>query len=171
MLENQNCVDLADFSPFRVVPGGRESGILIIVDHARASLPEAYGALGLGRHELARHIAYDIGIEGLALRLHEALGLPVVHSCFSRLLIDPNRGEDDPTLIMKLSDGAVVPGNAEISTAEADHRIRAFYRPYHEAIAEEIGLQDYQLVLQGMQKIMQKLESEDPAWSLLEGTR
>ena len=40
-----------------------------------------------------------------------------------------------------------------------------------EAIAEEIGLKDYQLVLQGMQKIMQKLESEDPAWSLLEGTR
>jgi predicted N-formylglutamate amidohydrolase len=51
--------------------------------------------------------------------LRRALGVPAVLSCFSRLLIDPNRGEKDPTLIMQLSDGAVVPGNADITHARA----------------------------------------------------
>jgi predicted N-formylglutamate amidohydrolase len=51
--------------------------------------------------------------------LRRRLGVPAVLSCFSRLLIDPNRGEKDPTLIMQLSDGAVVPGNADITHARA----------------------------------------------------
>ena len=45
-------------------------------------------------------------------------------STFSRLLIDPNRGADDPTLVMRLSDGAIVPGNARIDAAEIERRRR-----------------------------------------------
>jgi predicted N-formylglutamate amidohydrolase len=52
----------------------------------------------------------------------------------SRLLIDPNRGEDDPTLIMQLSDGAVIPGNRDLDTAERARRIQRHYHPYHQAI-------------------------------------
>ena len=55
-------------------------------------------------------------------------------SRFSRLLIDPNRGEDDPTLIMRISDGAIIPGNHPISPQEWDRRIALFHRPYHDAI-------------------------------------
>jgi predicted N-formylglutamate amidohydrolase len=62
-----------------------------------------------------------------------------VLGCFSRLLIDPNRGEDDPTLIMKISDGAIVPGNHPISDEEWQNRIRRFHRPYHEAVSETIA--------------------------------
>jgi predicted N-formylglutamate amidohydrolase len=54
------------------------------------------------------------------------------------LLIDPNRGFDDPTLIMKLSDGAIVPGNATIDEAERRHRIGRYWRPYHQAITSEL---------------------------------
>jgi predicted N-formylglutamate amidohydrolase len=57
-----------------------------------------------------------------------------VLSTFSRLLIDPNRGEDDPTLVMRLSDGTVIPGNHPISTQEIEHRLASFYRPYHETV-------------------------------------
>ncbi len=39
------------------------------------------------------------------------------------------------------------------------------------AIAQQIGANDYQALLEGMQKIMQKLESEDPSLSLLDGER
>ena len=46
-----------------------------------------------------------------------ALGAPAVLSNFSRLLIDPNRGLDDPTLVMRLSDGAIVPGNRHLDEA------------------------------------------------------
>ena len=56
-----------------------------------------------------RHIAYDIGAAGVTRRLAALLSCPAVLTTFSRLLIDPNRGADDPTLIMRISDGAVVP--------------------------------------------------------------
>ncbi len=66
--------------------------------------------------------------------LAAALNAPAVLSTFSRLLIDPNRGADDPTLIMRLSDGAVLPGNANVDEAERARRIARFYAPYHAAI-------------------------------------
>ena len=52
------------------------------------------------------------GAAELTRRLAADARAPAVLSTFSRLLIDANRGEDDPTLIMRLSDGAIVPGNA-----------------------------------------------------------
>ena len=57
---------------------------------------------------------------------------------FSRLLIDPNRGLDDPTLIMRISDGAAVPGNRDVDEAERQRRIARFHAPYHRAVAEAI---------------------------------
>ena len=56
----------------------------------------------------------------------------------SRLVIDANRGDDDPTLVMRLSDGAVIPGNARIDAGERARRIEAYWRPYDRAIRETI---------------------------------
>ena len=66
------------------------------------------------REALDRHIAYDIGAAEVTRALAALLGAPAVLSTYSRLLIDPNRGLDDPTLVMRYSDGAIVPGNAYI---------------------------------------------------------
>ena len=63
---------------------------------------------------------------------------PAVLTTFSRLLIDPNRGADDPTLVMRLSDGAIVPGNARIDEAEIDYRRRTFWQPYRDAVRATI---------------------------------
>ena len=82
--------------------------------HSR-DLPEDYGDLGLPAREFDRHIAYDIGVEAVTRELAAWLGVPAVLANFSRLLIDPNRGEDDPTLIRQLYDGTVVPGNYPMS--------------------------------------------------------
>jgi predicted N-formylglutamate amidohydrolase len=54
---------------------------------------------------------------------------------FSRLLIDPNRGEDDPTLIRQLYDGTIVPANYPLAAAERERRLAQFYLPYHDAVA------------------------------------
>ncbi len=128
----------AVFSPFTKLDGERRHGLLLLADHASAALPAAYGTLGLGPDQLIRHIAYDIGIKGVVTRLHKLLDVPVVMTEFSRLLIDPNRGEEDPTLIMRLSDGAVVPGNAHVDADEAERRKALYYRPYHQAVDDEI---------------------------------
>ena len=60
-------------------------------------------------------------------------------SRLSRLLIDPNRGEDDPTLIMKISDGAIISGNHPITPEEWENRLDRFHRPYHRAVSETIA--------------------------------
>ena len=95
--------------------------------------------LGLPPGELDRHIAYDIGIEPLTRAIAARLNVPAVMSRFSRLLIDPNRGEDDPTLIMKISDGAIIPGNHPITDAEWQRRLEKFHRPYHHAVSATIA--------------------------------
>jgi predicted N-formylglutamate amidohydrolase len=119
---------------YEILPGRCDAGLLLICDHAVNTLPGGYGTLGLEPSQLARHIAYDIGAWGVTQRLARALDAPAIGTRFSRLLIDPNRGLDDPTLIMRLSDGAVVGGNRRIDAEERDKRVRLYYEPYHLAI-------------------------------------
>lgn len=124
---------------FTTLPGRLDSGVLVLCDHASNALPKGYGTLGLPPQELERHIAYDIGAEGVARQLAAALGAPAVLTHYSRLLIDCNRGLDDPTLIMRLSDGAVVPGNSALDLEEREKRVRLYYEPYHTEIDRLIG--------------------------------
>lgn len=123
---------------FEILPGEVDAGLILLCDHASSHVPEEYGSLGLPPSEFERHIAYDIGAEALTRALAARFHVPAVLSHFSRLLIDPNRGLDDPTLIMRLSDGAVIPGNARISGAERESRIERFYRPYDDAVNRTI---------------------------------
>ena len=57
---------------------------------------------------------------------------PALLTRYSRLLIDPNRGADDPTLVMQLSDGAVIPGNAQVDAAEIARRTALYWTPYRQ---------------------------------------
>jgi predicted N-formylglutamate amidohydrolase len=117
-----------------IIGGDASVGILILCDHAEARIPGEYADLGLMPDQLARHISYDIGAANVTRALASTLGCPAVLSRFSRLLIDPNRGLDDPTLVMRIADGALVPGNARINKAGIAARIDRFYRPYDAAI-------------------------------------
>lgn len=152
--------ETGNFASHYVVAGARAPGVLLVCDHARNTLPAEYGSLGLPEAEFQRHIAYDIGVEAVTTRLAARLGVPAVLSCFSRLLIDPNRGEKDPTLIMQLSDGAVVPGNAAITAQERAHRLNTFHRPYHDAIDAEIDA----FLAEGTSPVLVSIHSFTPAW-------
>ncbi len=132
-------VSMHNFQPFEIIDGDYDKGMVLLADHAMNRLPPQYGNLGLPESAFLRHIAFDIGIEGLTRRLATQLGVPAVLGCFSRLLIDPNRGEDDPTLIMKISDGAIIPGNHPITDEEWQNRLDTYHRPYHEAIERTIA--------------------------------
>ncbi len=113
---------------YSILPGRSDRGLIILCDHAGNDLPEGYGTLGLPPEQLQRHIAYDIGAAPIARALSAALGAPAVMTRYSRLLIDPNRGPDDPTLIMRISDGAVIPGNRRLDAAERDEPHAAVLR-------------------------------------------
>jgi predicted N-formylglutamate amidohydrolase len=127
------------FAPFEIIDGDRTKGLVLVADHAFNDLPEEYGDLGLPAAEFNRHIAYDIGVEAVMRRLADLTCAPGAMARFSRLLIDPNRGPDDPTLVRQLYDGTVVPGNYPMPPEERQSRIDTFYRPYHEAVASLIA--------------------------------
>ena len=122
-----------------IIEGRNDCGLILLCDHATNVLPPEYGTLGLPQEQLERHIGYDIGAGDVTMALAERFDAPAVMTTYSRLLIDPNRGEDDPTLIMRLSDGAVIPGNARLDGQERQARLDRFYRPYHQVIDEMIA--------------------------------
>ena len=125
-------------APFFVDGEKRGGPWLITVDHASNRVPNWIngGDLGLPAQDMARHIAYDIGALAVARRLGELLDSPVISSNFSRLVIDPNRGADDPTLVMKLYDGTIIPANRHMSDDERARRVDELYQPYHNAYSD-----------------------------------
>lgn len=114
------------------------SRLIFLCDHASPALPAAYGSLGLVPDLLATHIAYDIGAAWVVRALAAHFGAFAILARWSRLLIDLNRGEDDPTLVMKLSDGSIIPGNRFAGQEEIARRIAAYHTPYHHRVADEI---------------------------------
>ncbi|WP_128291043.1 N-formylglutamate amidohydrolase [Afifella aestuarii] len=156
--------ETAPADSYKVVPGDPGGGLLILCDHASRRMPPEYRDLGMPAEELERHIAYDIGAGALSEELAERLDAPAVLTQFSRLLIDPNRGEDDPTLVMRISDGAVVPGNARIGADERARRLERFYRPYHRKVSETID----QMIEAGRPPVIFSVHSFTPDWK---GTR
>ncbi len=152
--------DTGDAACVELIEGRLEAGALFICDHASNALPEAYGTLGLPQAELQRHIAYDIGAAAVTRGLARRLEAPAVLSRFSRLLIDPNRGADDPTLVMQLSDGAIVPGNARIGAEEIALRLERYWRPYRRAVSEAIEA----MIAAGPLPVILSIHSFTPTW-------
>ncbi len=86
--------------------------------------------------EFERHIAWDIGAGALSSHLGARLDAVAIRQTYSRLVIDCNRPEDSPTLIVETSDKTPIPGNVGLSAREIEQRVDEVYRPYHDKIAE-----------------------------------
>jgi len=124
--------------PFELFNGAGRAPLLLLCDHATRFIPRALGRLGLDEAALTRHIAWDIGIAEVTRLLARRLDAPAVLSHFSRLVVDPNRPLDNPTLMPEISDGTVVPGNRDLDPAARAARIDTFFRPYHAAIDAQL---------------------------------
>ena len=146
--------------PFVRIPGDPAASLLLLCDHASNRIPDGLGNLGLPASEFERHIAYDPGAAAVTRALAARLSAPAILSTFSRLVIDPNRGRDDPTLVMKLSDGAVVPGNRHVGDSERRRRIVNFYEPYHAAIDAAVD----ERLAAGIVPALVSIHSFTPAW-------
>jgi predicted N-formylglutamate amidohydrolase len=151
--------DVDDPPPFAVERPDGTSPYLFACDHASRRIPRRLGALGLGDVELGRHIAWDIGIAGVARRLATALDATAVLQGYSRLVIDANRPPGSPQSILAHSDGTLVPGNQDLAPEEADRRAREIFHPYHDRIAREL---DRRLAA-GRPAILVSLHSFTPA--------
>ena len=127
-----------DPAAFRLVHPTGASPYLFTCDHAGRRLPGRLGTLGLSGVDLGRHIAWDIGVAGLARELAERLDAVAILQTYSRLAIDANRPPGSPDSIVAISDGTVIPGNQALSGAEVERRAREIFHPYHDRIRREL---------------------------------
>lgn len=108
---------------------------LLVCEHAGRAVPAALGDLGLEPGEMDRHIAYDLGAEGLVRALCERLDATAVLQPYSRLVIDCNRPTGAPDLVPPASDGTAIPANAAAGEAGRAARLAAIHAPFHAAVA------------------------------------
>ena len=120
--------------PVHEVNAGGASPFLLTSDHYGRVLPRALGDLGVAESELTRHIAWDIGIAGVAEQLSEMLDAHLVAQRYSRLVIDCNRPPGAVSSIPVLSEATSVPRNEGISEQEREARRREIFEPYHHRI-------------------------------------
>jgi predicted N-formylglutamate amidohydrolase len=128
-----------DLAPTKVINPNALSPLLITGDHAGNAIPARMNGLGLPPSEIERHIAWDIGVGGVARKLADKMNATAVLAAYSRLLIDPNRPLGDPESVPTVSDGTVIPANAALSDSDVKTRANAFYWPYHRITDEHIG--------------------------------
>ena len=154
---------LAEHDPAPVVeenPQGR-SPFLLTSDHYGRAIPRQLGDLGLPEGELTRHIAWDIGIAGVARALSSHLDAHLIAQAYSRLVIDCNRPLDAPGSIPRISEATIIPGNEGLTREAAQARRYQVFDPYHGRIAEVIDRR----LGQGIPTVLVSLHSFTPVYA------
>lgn len=124
-----------DIDPVAVDNPGGPSPFLLLGDHAGRAIPRRLDRLGLDDVELERHIAWDIGVEGLGVRLANRLDATFVRQTYSRLVIDCNRALGSEGSVPSISDGTFIPGNQDLDAVARHGRAAEIFTPYHDYIA------------------------------------
>lgn len=116
---------------FRRVDGPARE-LLLVCDHASAEVPPGLD-LGVPADVFSDHVAVDVGAGPLTHALARALGAPAILGRWSRLVVDCNRPEGSPGLVVQASDGVRVPGNFGLTDEAYDARL-SIHRDFHAAI-------------------------------------
>ena len=128
----------ADVPPVYERNATGRSPFLITCDHYGRLIPRVLGDLGLPESELTRHIAWDIGIAGVAEQLSDHLGAHLIAQRYSRLVIDCNRAPRIASSIPMISEATTVPGNEGLARDAIAARRTQIFDPYHRRIGEII---------------------------------
>src|SRR5258708_21824456 len=109
-----------DVPPIHEHNAAGDSPFLITCDHYGRLIPKQLGDLGLTKRELTRHIAWDIGIAGVAEALSRQLDAHLIAQRYSRLVIDCNRPPHAASSIPPIRHATTHPRNATPAPAAAD---------------------------------------------------
>ena len=131
-------LEAAEVPPVREENTAGRSPFLLTCDHYGRLIPKALGDLGLPAGELERHIAWDIGIAGVAERLSKHLDAHLIAQRYSRLVIDCNRPPCVASSIPVLSEATMISGNEGLTRAAAEARRQSIFDPYHRRIGDVI---------------------------------
>jgi predicted N-formylglutamate amidohydrolase len=137
------------------------SPFLLTCDHYGRLIPKSLGDLGLSASELSRHIAWDIGIAGLAEALAKHLDAHLIAQRYSRLVIDCNRPPVALSSIALMSEATAIPGNEGLDRETAEARRKAIFDPYHHRIHEAIEAR----LRDGVPTVLVSLHSFTPVYA------
>jgi predicted N-formylglutamate amidohydrolase len=154
-------LDTEDAPPVREFNAAGRSPFLLTCDHYGRLIPRLLGDLGLPESELARHIAWDIGIAGVAEALSKHLDAHLIAQRYSRLVIDCNRPPHVASSIPRISEATTISGNEGISREAAAMRRAQIFDPYHRRIGEIID----QRLRQGLPTVLVSLHSFTPVYA------
>jgi predicted N-formylglutamate amidohydrolase len=124
-----------DPPPIRVLRETAPSDFFLTGDHAGRAIPASLGGLSLPPSEMDRHIAWDIGIEGVTTRLSAQLDATAILQTYSRLVIDCNRNPSWPSAMPEVSEYTPIPGNTALTDTQKQARVGEIFTPYHDKIA------------------------------------
>ena len=151
----------AEVPPVHEQNAAGRSPFLLTCDHYGRLIPRVLGDLGLPESELTRHIAWDIGIAGIAETLARHLDAHLVAQRYSRLVIDCNRPPAAASSIPIISEATTVPGNEGLARETAEARRRQIFDPYHQRIDEAID----QRSREGRPTVLVSLHSFTPVYA------
>ena len=151
----------ADVPPVREYNESGRSPFLLTCDHYGRLIPDVLGDLGLPASELERHIAWDIGIAGVAEALSNELDAHLIAQRYSRLVIDCNRPHDAPSSIPVMSEATAIPGNEGLAPDAAAARCRQIFDPYHRRVTEAIDAR----LREGLPTVLVALHSFTPVYA------
>lgn len=114
------------------------SRFLLVCEHAGKRIPRSLGDLGLPVAERERHIAWDIGAEGMSRVVSERLDATLISQCYSRLVIDCNRGPSVPSSMPVVSESTPIPGNEAMPPWQRQARIAEVFEPFHQRVSQEL---------------------------------
>ncbi len=154
-------LDKGEVPPVLEVNQDSRSPFLFTCDHYGRLIPSSLGDLGLPAGELERHIAWDIGIAGVATRLAKDLGAHLIAQRYSRLVIDCNRPFDSPGSIPLISEATEIFGNSGLDADDILARRREIFAPYHDRIEDVLDAR----AAQGISTVLVSLHSFTPVYA------
>jgi len=137
------------------------SPYLLTCDHYGRLIPRVLGDLGLPAAELTRHIAWDIGVAGVADALSGHLDAHLIAQRYSRLVIDCNRPPEVASSIPRISEATAIPGNEGLTGDAIAARRQAIFQPYHRRIGEVIDRR----LRDGVPTVLVSLHSFTPVYA------
>lgn len=118
-----------------VLNSGASGDLVLVCEHASATIPAALGTMGLPERALRGHWAWDIGALDVAKAMAKTLDAPLVVSRVSRLVYDCNRPPESPTAIVEIAEHDPVTGNHNLSEDARRQRIEGVYHPFRDLLA------------------------------------
>ena len=154
----------ADLPPVLEFNETGSSPYLFTCDHYGRIIPRALGDLGVPESELERHIAWDIGIAGVAEQLADHLGAHLIAQRYSRLVIDCNRPPGAASSIPLISEASAIPGNEGLPPESKEVRRHEIFDPYHQRINDVIDARLHR----GQPTVLVSLHSFTPVYAGVE---